>query len=295
MTFSQIEYFLEVAKTMNFHQAAENKFVTQQVMSRQIQALEAELDLQLFDRSNKRKLRLTPAGEILYAGWNKSVDEILHCLERAKDANKKQENKVVLGIHAISWIVDCAIEIIQNYKINHPDRVIETVVSGTVTLEEKLEKGSINLLLTFGSELLSELNSSCKVSNVEMSPAIILAKTHPLANKRNIEIPDLADETIYLLSNRFSKDASQRVLNDFAAHNISPKAIEYFDDAESMETKLMMGEGVNIGWDVLFRNRNRLKMYPIRSSTPVINDLVLCWTDEKYEIIARELAAVNIL
>ena len=45
MTLTQIKYFIHSAKTCNFHQSAEELFVSQQGLSKQIQALEKELGL----------------------------------------------------------------------------------------------------------------------------------------------------------------------------------------------------------------------------------------------------------
>ncbi|NVJ72778.1 MAG: LysR family transcriptional regulator, partial [Flavobacteriaceae bacterium] len=53
MTITQLKYLLSVAEYRNFTQAAEHCFVTQPTLSMQIQKLEDELDLQIFDRTKK--------------------------------------------------------------------------------------------------------------------------------------------------------------------------------------------------------------------------------------------------
>lgn len=62
MELRQIAYFIMVAETGNFLRAAEELFISQSSLSKQIIALEKELDCTLFDRS-RRKIALTPAGE----------------------------------------------------------------------------------------------------------------------------------------------------------------------------------------------------------------------------------------
>ena len=64
MTLTQIKYFIEVAKCLNFSEAAEHLFITQPALSRQITAIETELNMQLFIRGSK-KLSLTPSGQLL--------------------------------------------------------------------------------------------------------------------------------------------------------------------------------------------------------------------------------------
>ncbi len=61
MTITQLYYVLAVAEHKNFTLAAEKCFVTQPTLSMQIQKLEEELDIQIFDRS-KKPIQLTDVG-----------------------------------------------------------------------------------------------------------------------------------------------------------------------------------------------------------------------------------------
>ncbi len=61
MTITQLKYVLAVAEHQNFTKAAEKTFVTQPTLSMQIQKLEDELDIQIFDRS-KKPIALTAVG-----------------------------------------------------------------------------------------------------------------------------------------------------------------------------------------------------------------------------------------
>lgn len=77
MEIRQIKYFLGVAETLNFSKAAVNLNIVQPALSRQIQQLEQDLGVVLFER-NKRNVRLTPAGLYLR-------DEMVKMDKRFKD------------------------------------------------------------------------------------------------------------------------------------------------------------------------------------------------------------------
>lgn len=66
MDLRQLEYVVAVADELSFTRAAEGCHVVQSALSHQIQRLEAELDMRLFERSSRR-VRVTPAGELLVA------------------------------------------------------------------------------------------------------------------------------------------------------------------------------------------------------------------------------------
>lgn len=61
MEIKQVQYFLAIVETGSFSAAADNLYISQSSLSKQIIALEKSLDVQLFDRS-KRKVSLTEAG-----------------------------------------------------------------------------------------------------------------------------------------------------------------------------------------------------------------------------------------
>ena len=74
MTITQLYYVLAVAEHKNFTLAAEKCFVTQPTLSMQIQKLEEELDIQIFDRS-KKPIQLTQVGEMIVTQAKNIVNE----------------------------------------------------------------------------------------------------------------------------------------------------------------------------------------------------------------------------
>ncbi len=62
MTISQLKYVLAVAKYQNFTEAAKHSFVTQPTLSMQIQKLEDELNIKIFNRK-KKPIALTEIGK----------------------------------------------------------------------------------------------------------------------------------------------------------------------------------------------------------------------------------------
>ena len=76
MTLTQLKYTLAVSEVGNFTVAAEKCFVTQPTLSMQVQKLEEELDIQIFNRKSK-PITLTAVGE-------KIVSQAKVILEEAK-------------------------------------------------------------------------------------------------------------------------------------------------------------------------------------------------------------------
>ena len=63
MELRQLNYFIAISDAKSFTRAAEKLYVSQPALTGQINALENELGMKLFDRTNKF-VQLTPAGEV---------------------------------------------------------------------------------------------------------------------------------------------------------------------------------------------------------------------------------------
>ncbi len=74
MTITQLQYVLAVAEHKNFTLAAEKCFVTQPTLSMQIQKIEEELGIQIFDRS-KKPIQLTEIGQKIVSQAKNIVNE----------------------------------------------------------------------------------------------------------------------------------------------------------------------------------------------------------------------------
>ena len=89
MTITQLHYVLAVAEHKNFTIAAEKCFVTQPTLSMQIQKLEEELDIKIFDR-NKKPIQLTEVGKQIVNQAKNIIDES----DRIKDIVDQQKGYI---------------------------------------------------------------------------------------------------------------------------------------------------------------------------------------------------------
>lgn len=94
MTITQLRYVLAVAEHQNFTKAAEHVFVTQPTLSMQIQKLEEELDILIFDRT-KKPIELTQVGRKIVEQARNIVNES----DRMQDVVDQQKGFIGGNFH----------------------------------------------------------------------------------------------------------------------------------------------------------------------------------------------------
>ncbi len=128
MTFTQINYFIQVARCLNFTEAAARLYVTQPTLSRQITAIETELNMQLFIRDHK-SLRLTPAGTVLLEEFTGLMQRYENGIKRAREASYGMIGHLSMGVidglkarfsfsQLIQQLYDCKLDGIITYDFD---------------------------------------------------------------------------------------------------------------------------------------------------------------------------------
>lgn len=96
MDLQRIKYFLALAEQLHYWKTAEKTNITQSALTRQIQSLESELGLQLFER-NKRNVKLTAAGKFLKEKWELELSELDYIHQFAKQIHLGERGTITIA------------------------------------------------------------------------------------------------------------------------------------------------------------------------------------------------------
>lgn len=194
MTITQLQYVLAVAEHKNFTLAAEKCFVTQPTLSMQIQKVEEELKIQIFDRS-KKPIQLTDIGQKIVNQAKNIVNEA----DRMQDIVEQQKGFIggEFRIGIIPTIMPTLLPMFLNNFIKKFPKVkliIEELNTDEIII--KLKNG--NLDAAIAATPLTEEKLKEIVLYYEPFVAYIPEK-HRIADKKEIEVSDLNLDEILLL------------------------------------------------------------------------------------------------
>lgn len=189
MRLEQLEAFLLVSETGSFQKAAKRCGVTQSTISRQIQALETELDASLLHRT--AQIKLTVAGEALLPkarricqDWRQATQDIADLM------SGKQPELCVAAIHSVcSYLLP---PVIQQFCQNYPHVQLRVTALGSDRSLKVLRDGLVDIAIVMDNERLTT-SPEMNVSTLYEEPVeVLMATNHPLSKFSHVPWADLA-------------------------------------------------------------------------------------------------------
>ncbi len=97
MTTKQIDYCIELARTLNFSRAAENSFVSQPTFSYQVKLLEEEVGFRIFERNGKGAA-LTPAGQQFVTYLSGMREDMKRAIEQGQNFSARYTDNITVSM-----------------------------------------------------------------------------------------------------------------------------------------------------------------------------------------------------
>src|SRR5580693_8276177 len=96
MELRHLRYFTAVVQWKGYREASRRLHIAQPAISQTVVDLEQELGLKLFSRA-RRKVELTPEGELFYAEAVRTLEQAESAINTAKRAAKGEIGKLSIG------------------------------------------------------------------------------------------------------------------------------------------------------------------------------------------------------
>ncbi len=195
MTITQLEYVVAVATYKSFVASADKCFVTQPTLSMQIQKLEDELGVRIFDR-NKHPIVITDIGELI-------VEQAKTILSKSEQMQEliQVERKKLSGEFKLAVIPTVAPNILpgllDSYAKNYPEMKLRVTEMETKHIITALKNNEIKAALL--STPLEE-NSIIEYPLFYEPFVAYMHKDEKALQKRTIKPEDIAMDRIWLLN-----------------------------------------------------------------------------------------------
>lgn len=254
MTTKQIDYCIELARTLNFSRAAENQFVSQPTFSYQIKLLEEEIGFVIFERSGKGAA-LTPAGAQFVTFLTGMREDLKRAVEQGQNFSAKYRDSV-----SVSMMVRQAI-----YFLPDAMRLFAAELPDVQIVPKFQYEGGMDSFMRGDADILFSLREQTKqLSNTavhdlfESRIYLIALRDDPLAQKNLITESDLYGRTLMV------GGGSPPALRAVQHRLISSGKIDYFNSADhdTTYTNIAAGRGICLAPGFLNDHSGQLAWIP---------------------------------
>lgn len=274
MELHHLRAFAAIVDAGGFARAAARLNLSQPALSRQIRALEARLDVALFDRLGRR-VQLTSEGEDLLQRARRLLTDAESLGERARTLKRGQTG--VLRIGATPQAMETLLAgLLPRYRRRHPGVEVHLVEDGGVRLATRLERGDVNLAFTAAGD--------ARFSARLLAPLYVLAvrlKSRGTGGGAALEIESLASEPLLLLR----RDFASREWFDTACQvaHLRPRVLLESGAPHTLVALAQAGYGVAILPSNVRIPQGRLSVVPlVQRGAPIGRWLTIAWDPRRF-------------
>lgn len=251
----KIEYFLEVAETLNYSRAAERLHISHQALSKQIQQLEQELGAKLLERSTTR-VTLTPAGEKVREVFTPLLQALRYGYTEVQEYIQQKDGRLRVGyFNGLSFtrMVAPAISCLEEAS---PHLRVELLATDVHKVQKMLEQDNLDLAIFPVFSGHHWKNFTC--IPLYVSPLyIIVSERHPWYHKEEITKEDIAQEQLLIYRDR-SPIKAQELMPQVRAAKRLP--VDNFDTYMGI---LRRGEAFGLVGDTYSRREGEYRMFEL--------------------------------
>ena len=200
MDLRQIRYFIAVAEDEHFGRAAERIHIAQPALSRQIQLLETELGLTLFDRL-PRGVRLSAAGRLFRDHCSKIVADLGHAVIETQALARGESGVLKLGFIEVAAWEGLIPRSITEFRRAHPDVRLALSAMSSLDQIEGLFDGRID-----GGFLYNPPNDPLLSVLAVARHTVVLAvpQTSDFSGRESVDVSELAGQPLISFHRRRS-------------------------------------------------------------------------------------------
>ncbi len=242
MNIRQFQYFISVAEHLSFTKAAKEHFIAQTAMSQQIAAIEKQLGVKLFLRSN-RSVQLTAAGNIFLREAKLIVsltDEAIRKTQHAASGIVGSLKIGFLGPNEKHFLP----HLIRNFRSTYPNISLNFIQDNTETINSYIKRGLLDIAFTdsYNLDEISDFHWKLICSD---PICVVLHREHPLANETKISLSALVHEAFVTIDSQEYHNAFSHMLDFITSKGgFTPQIISQHRHPETVLLMIEAGVGI---------------------------------------------------
>lgn len=273
MEIRQLEYFQMVSQLNSFTKAAERLHVAQPSVTNAIKKLERELDIQLFDRSQKQII-ITPEGEIFLKRAQAILRNINDAITEMREYHQLNKGSIRLGVPPMigSYLFP---KLYLEFNQAFPQIQLDIVEEGSLLTKRMVEAGELDLAIIILSETSALLDF---LLLTESQTLVCVSYENHLSKKKTISFSELHDQSFIMLKEGFFH--RDLIFQHCRQHNFYPKIIMSSNQLETIKSLVANNVGITFLMEDVIKQDKEIIGIPLHN--PIYIPIGLIWKKNRY-------------
>jgi DNA-binding transcriptional LysR family regulator len=282
-----LKYFVVVAEELNFGRAANRLQIAQPPLSRQIQRLERELGVELFERLNRR-IQLTPAGHVLLQEARQLLLQVEQVISLTQKAGRGEVGQLVVGFEG-SFSYDIVPFSFKAFQAQYPDVTLVVHEMTTGNQQQALLENQIDI----GFVVPPIDNTQLSVETVLREKFVLaVPEAHPLATQSEVRIHNLVNEPFVMGPHEKQCGLYLQVLRICEEAGFSPIIVQETNEIQMLLGFVAAGLGISLlPASVRSFQRSGIAYCDLHPPVPEI-ELAIAWKTEHPSLVLQRFLAV---
>jgi DNA-binding transcriptional LysR family regulator len=240
MELRHLRYFVAVAEELHFLRAAQRLHIEQSPLSRAIKELETDLGVMLFERTT-RSTQLTRPGEVFLEEARRVLSAFAQARTSAREAATGRKGRLRIGF-AEGIAHPRLSHLLAGYRAQAGEVDLKIVQLPLEQQVKALHAGSLDAGFAF---------APVRSNGIQADPVwvdqvvAILPSRHPLAARSQIQLADIAAETLVLCGGEAGMDRNMELEAALLAAEALPNVVDYVENYQVQLT--LVGAGYGLG------------------------------------------------
>ena len=241
MDINQLVYFISVAQTLNFSEAARRNYVSQSTVSRHVSDLEKEFGVQLFSRT-RREVFITNEGKTLLPYAIEMVNTFNKARTVIKEMHDGGKGKITIGcdVTSMSFPSKC----LSDFGKRYPGISIELCRLDASDRAQAITGGDYDFCF-MPRDMVPE-SSGIETLITHREPLVIVAPHKNRFRGKSVSLSELANERLVLLSESCAPILFMEVMDLLRTFHLSPHTDSSYDDLVSLYMAVSAEMGLSV-------------------------------------------------
>lgn len=280
MDTRQIECFFRLAENLSFAKTANEMFLTQSTVSREIRSLEQELDIQLFERDMKN-VRLTQAGEQLLLEMKPIMNSLSSSISRIRSMSNGIVSQIRIGFfHSASILL--VPEAMRSFRAAHPE-VQFLVHSGNPNhLNALFHTGQMDVVFGIRSALMP--SGDDRIATLyDGRLCAIVPESNPLSEEASVNFRKLNGQELLLLE-QSTAPVGFTSINALTRLHCPDSLYTYCSTVKEQQILLSAGIGIALGMQYSIMPSEYYRNIPFEDPDLTLqkSDYAVMWHKERF-------------